>query len=182
MWNFPPSPFPRFQCWVRVVAISGGPWKKNPRPENTHCDILPNIETGGKGVRGRGANALTCKHEFQLFSPIYGLRKNEHSPTYMTKFTKRSARGSRFCLLCCQPVPVRRLSCARTVQLTPRSPCAPWACSTKQDSRVDHRAQRLPHNCHAVATQLPRSCHTFATGKICIRVHCRTLGTHVLCK
>ena len=109
---------------------------------------------------------MTSKREFQLFSPIYGLRKNEHSPTYMTKFTKRSARGSRFCLLCCQPVPVRRLSCARTVQLTPRSPCAPWACSTKQDSRGDHRAQRLPHNCHAVATQLPRSCHTFATGKI----------------
>jgi hypothetical protein len=39
-----------------------------------------------------------------------------------------TAHGTYFCLLCCQPVPVRRLSCARTAPLTPRSPCAPWAC------------------------------------------------------
>ena len=39
-----------------------------------------------------------------------------------------TARGNHFCLLCCQPAPVRSLSCARTAQLTPRSPCAPRAC------------------------------------------------------
>ena len=39
-----------------------------------------------------------------------------------------TARGTHFCLLCCQPVPVRRLSCARTAPPTQRSPCAPWAC------------------------------------------------------
>ena len=39
-----------------------------------------------------------------------------------------TARGTSFFLLCCQPVTVRRLSCARTAQLTPRSPCAPRAC------------------------------------------------------
>ena len=39
-----------------------------------------------------------------------------------------TARGTSFFLLCCQPVTVRRLLCARTAQLTPRSPCAPRAC------------------------------------------------------
>ena len=39
-----------------------------------------------------------------------------------------TARGTHFCLLCCQPRPIRRLSRARTAQLTPRSPCAPRAC------------------------------------------------------
>ena len=39
-----------------------------------------------------------------------------------------TAHSTRFCLLCCQPVPVRRLSCARTSQLTLWNPCALWAC------------------------------------------------------
>jgi hypothetical protein len=39
-----------------------------------------------------------------------------------------TAHGTYFCLLCCQPVPVRRLLCARNAQLTPRAPCTPWAC------------------------------------------------------
>ena len=39
-----------------------------------------------------------------------------------------TARGTSFFLLCYQPVTIRRLSCARTAQLTPRSPCAPRAC------------------------------------------------------
>ena len=89
MCKSPLPPSPRFQCWGCFVAISGGPWKKSPRPENTHCDILPNIEIGGKGVWGKGGNAFTPKSEFQLFSPIYGLRIYDHSPTYVANFTKR---------------------------------------------------------------------------------------------
>ena len=33
-----------------------------------------------------------------------------------------------FCLLCCQPVPIRRLSCTRTALLPQRGPCAPLSC------------------------------------------------------
>ena len=47
-----------------------------------------------------------------------------------------TARGTYFFLLCCQPVTVRRLSCARTAQLTPRSPCAPQACKRQLISTV----------------------------------------------
>ena len=47
-----------------------------------------------------------------------------------------TAHSTRFCLLCCQPVPVRRLSCARTAPPTQRSPCAPWACQRQLISTV----------------------------------------------
>lgn len=39
-----------------------------------------------------------------------------------------TAPGTCFCVLCCQPVPIRRFSRARTVQPTPESPCTPRAC------------------------------------------------------
>ena len=47
-----------------------------------------------------------------------------------------TACGTQFCMLCCQPEPIPRLLCARTSQLTSRSPCTPQACYRQLISTV----------------------------------------------
>ena len=47
-----------------------------------------------------------------------------------------TACGTQFCVLCCQPEPIPRLLCARTSQLTSRSPCTPQACYRQLISTV----------------------------------------------